>query len=199
MVASGLKGWHDGELSVQQALGFASAVKDSWTLIEDGMREQHRTFHCSNIPFVPITTIDEKGRPWSAIAAGPTGEPGFIESPDANTLIIRAKFWDGDPFLATARDLLDVAHEAEVNPERYLSAGLGIEFPTRRRNKFAGCIDSIHLVTGGRFEVHLHVTEATGCVMPLGCTFQFVKQNSDWDHSAILSIGTAPSISTFAN
>jgi hypothetical protein len=50
--------------------------------------------------------------------------------------------------------------------ERALTAGLGIEFSTRRRNKFAGSIRNVRNYPErdgkGEFEIEIEVNEAVG-------------------------------------
>ena len=103
MAATALLGWHPGELAIQRKLGYADAVSDAWARVGSFMPEQHRLFHTSNLPFIPMTTLDAEGRPWASIVAGPTGDIGFVNSPDPRTLVINARLWDGDPLLDTAK------------------------------------------------------------------------------------------------
>lgn len=158
-----LQGWHPGEAALQRELGFADAVSEKWKNIENELREQHRIFHTSNLPFIPVTTIDDCGRPWGSIVAGATGEIGFVKSPDAQTLTVDARFWDGEPLLSTIRTWLCPQEREVAAPERFLTAGIGIEFSTRRRNKFAGFITDVKLLRTDRdFELAFRVTQALG-------------------------------------
>ena len=159
-----LPGWHPGELIIQEKLGFADAVKDSWKNVGDFMPEQHRIFHTSNLPFIPVTTVDDEGRPWAAIVAGTTGEIGFVQSPDPETLSINAHLWDGDPLLDTLKTLTGLGDNLATAPERLLLAGLGIEFSTRRRNKFAGAVKSVKSRSDQEYQININVTEAMGYV-----------------------------------
>jgi predicted pyridoxine 5'-phosphate oxidase superfamily flavin-nucleotide-binding protein len=93
MATTALHGWHPGEISIQRKLGYADAMKDSWSMIRNFMPEQHRVFYTSKQPFIPITTVDGDGRPWAAIVAGSTGEAGFVYSPDSQTLSVHARLW----------------------------------------------------------------------------------------------------------
>ncbi len=162
MATAALQGWHPGEVAVQRKLGFADAVSDRWRAVENRMREQHQIFHTSNLPFIPVTTTDEDGRPWASIVAGATGEIGFVQSPDTNTLIINTRIWDGEPLADTLKAWVDRSNRQAQTPQRFLTAGLGIEFPTRRRNKFAGYITAVKQVTDLDYQVSLRVTEALG-------------------------------------
>jgi predicted pyridoxine 5'-phosphate oxidase superfamily flavin-nucleotide-binding protein len=159
---SGLQGWHPGEVAMQSKLGFAQAMSSSWQKIEDRMREQHRIFHTGNLPFIPITTTDDEGRPWASLVAGADGEIGFVEGPDLKTLIVNARLWPGEPLLDTLNKWVDGNGQNPTSPERYLTAGIGIEFPTRRRNKFAGYIEDVKRTTDLDFRLNLQVNQTTG-------------------------------------
>ncbi|KAB8224314.1 hypothetical protein BDV33DRAFT_188289 [Aspergillus novoparasiticus] len=162
MATTALHGWHPGEISIQRKLGYTDAVKDAWPTIRNIMPEQHRVFHTSKLPFIPITTVDEDGRPWAAIVTGSTGEPGFVHSPDSQNLSIHAHLWDGDPLLDTVKAWVDPSSALSTISQRSLAAGLGIEFSTRRRNKFAGTIQSVECQSNLDYKLHLRVTQTTG-------------------------------------
>lgn len=163
MPGNALQGWHPGELSVQKKLGYAEAVQNHWQITENSMREQHRIFHTSNLHFIPVTTMDNLGRPWASIVTGANGKIGFIKSPDANTLLLNTRLWDGEPLLETIKALQNRDPESDaLLPERFLTAGVGIEYSTRRRNKFAGELVAAKQVAGMDWELTCHVTEALG-------------------------------------
>ncbi|PLB50081.1 hypothetical protein P170DRAFT_508319 [Aspergillus steynii IBT 23096] len=161
-----LQGWHPGELSIQRRLGFEDAVSESWRAVKTDMPEQHRLFHTSNLHFIPVTTLDEHGRPWASIVAGAGGNIGFVKSPDPGTLLVTARLWDGDPLLGTVdawmEGKLSGAGRGSGALERFLTAGLGIEFSTRRRNKFAGRIKNIRPVGDLDVRFEMYVNEALG-------------------------------------
>ncbi|KAJ5182499.1 hypothetical protein N7492_000115 [Penicillium capsulatum] len=162
MATTALHGWHPGELSIQRRLGYAEAVKDAWSLVRNFMPEQHRLFHTSNLPFIPITTLDQDGRPWAAIVAGSTGDVGFVHSPDAQSLVIDVCLWPGDPLLDTIQAWANSKIDLSTIPERFLTAGLGIEFSTRRRNKFAGYIQGVNVQSNCTYKLHLKVNQTMG-------------------------------------
>jgi hypothetical protein len=166
-----LQGWHPGEVALQRKLGYADAVSDRWTYVDNAMREQHRIFHTSNLPFVPLTTLDNQGRPWGSIMAGANGEIGFVKSPDDQTLVMNVRLWDGEPFLSSIRMWSDSKKRQIADLERFLVAGIGIEFPTRRRNKFAGRTKRVNPLTEWDYEVAFQVTQALGYVeiLALNC------------------------------
>ena len=130
----------------------------SYAIVGSYMPEQHRVFHTSNIPFVPVTILDESGRPWGSVFAGKGGKIGFVKSPDESSMSMDLVSWEGDPLLENLGGRKD-------EKGRVLVAGIGIELSTRRRNKFAGWIESSS--TGhDATDVHLklHVNQALGYV-----------------------------------
>jgi predicted pyridoxine 5'-phosphate oxidase superfamily flavin-nucleotide-binding protein len=162
MTMAALHGWHPGEVAIQRKLGYADAVRDHWSIVGSFMPQQHRIFHTSNLPFIPVTTLDDDGRPWASIVSGSTGAIGFVKSPDARTLSIHARVWDGDPLLDTFRAWSSLKSREDAISDRFLTAGLGIEFSTRRRNKFAGFIRGMQQVTASDYQIDLAITETTG-------------------------------------
>lgn len=167
MAIPALQGWHPGEVAIQRQLGYATAVSSHWTAVENQLREQHQLFHTSKLPFIPLTTTDADGRPWAGIVAGSTGTVGFVESPSLKSLVFRARLWDGDPMLETLREwkaLEDDQIKGPILQERLLTAGLGIEFSTRRRNKFAGKIDMVKARSDQDYDFGVDITEALGYV-----------------------------------
>lgn len=152
-----LNGWHRGEHAIHQKLNTADdyAVSSLYQHISGDLPEEHAQFHSTCLPFIPVTTLDDAGRPWGSILAGKTGEPGFIEAPRYSILSIDAELWDGEPLMENSK-----LFERDGS---ILVAGIGIEFPTRRRNKFAGTIARLKQ-TNYRMELDLRVNEAIGYV-----------------------------------
>lgn len=164
-MTAALNGWHPGETELQQNLGFADAVRDNWALVKNAMSEQHRIFHTSNLQFIPVTALDDCGRPWGSILAGEGGSVGFATSPDDTTLIVDAVVWPGDPVLSTITAFLEDQRLCEKSvSERFLIAGIGIEHATRRRNKFAGRLRGIqqNADSEGKFRLDFEVNQALG-------------------------------------
>ena len=106
------------------------------------------------LPFIPVTTLDEQGRPWSCIFVGPSGKTGFLSSPTYNRLSFKLSVWEGDPF----RDNAKLTAE-----EKVLAGGIGIDFQTRQRYKFAGYVSSVKS-EGDVYQVKLIVDQAIGYV-----------------------------------
>jgi predicted pyridoxine 5'-phosphate oxidase superfamily flavin-nucleotide-binding protein len=115
---------HAGEQAVQARFGLANKMEQAGRrVIRNYMPDQHREFF-RQLPFIVAAAIDEHGQPWASLLTNP---PGFIDSPDASHLHIKATVDDDDPLHA----LLTL--EAPVGM-------LGIEPHTRRRNRLNGVI-----------------------------------------------------------
>ena len=116
--------FHAGERAVQMRVGVAGRMAELGPrVIRDFMLEQHRDFF-EQLPFVIAGTVDAAGQPWASVLAAP---PGFIESPDARTLVLQAQPLAGDPLQNT---LVDGA----------FMGLLGLEPHTRRRNRMNGVV-----------------------------------------------------------
>jgi hypothetical protein len=118
---SGYPPWHEGERAVQQRLGFAESAEQRGRNIRAFMPDQHRVFF-AQLPFAVLGALDRAGDPWATILSGP---PGFLSSPDPTMLEIGAPPLEDDP-----------AAEGVAVGKRV--ALLGIELPTRRRNRMNG-------------------------------------------------------------
>lgn len=120
--------FHRGEIEIQTRLGVRDKIEQiGRRIIRDHMPDEHRAFF-AHLPFVVVGSIDADGRPWASLLAGP---PGFVSSPDARTLVVRAHPSDDDPL---ARTLV---------PGAALGL-LGIELSTRRRNRANGQVVSVN-------------------------------------------------------
>jgi predicted pyridoxine 5'-phosphate oxidase superfamily flavin-nucleotide-binding protein len=111
--------FHAGELLAQR---FAGGGPPGFA-IRDFMPDQHRSFF-PLLPFVCVGALDQQGWPLATLL---TGAPGFASSPTPHTLALAANADDGDP----ARGLL---------VEGAAIGLLGIELPTRRRNRANGVL-----------------------------------------------------------
>lgn len=157
-----INGWHKGERAIQHKMGHARDMSEAWTWIEPEMPEEHQIFYTSRLPFIPVTTIDDRQRPWSSILAGPGGQPGFATSQHLGELTLNAHVWEGDPF----PENIKTASRGDGGP--VLIAGIGVEFSTRRRNKFAGYIETVEN-DGDVLRVRSVVNEAIGYVFQNHC------------------------------
>ncbi|KAH0826279.1 hypothetical protein J3R83DRAFT_5751 [Lanmaoa asiatica] len=146
-----ISGWHAGERAIQHKMGYAGVMSEAWTWIEPEMPEEHQVY-TTRLPFIPVTTIDDRHRPWSSILAGPDGHPGFATSRHLGELTLNAQVWEGDPFPQN----VSLSRRSPA-----LIAGIGIDFSTRRRNKFAGYIETLEN-DGPVLRVRSIVNEAIG-------------------------------------
>ena len=128
--------FHPGELAIQERLGVREKLdRMARRSVRDFLTEQHRQFY-SQLPFLMVATVDKTGQPWASILVG---EPGFLSSPDPQTLLVRTRPLEGDVLCQT------LANGADVGL-------LGIELPTRRRNRLNGTIVA---VKAGEFAVQV--------------------------------------------
>ncbi|XP_006462985.1 hypothetical protein AGABI2DRAFT_207677 [Agaricus bisporus var. bisporus H97] len=149
---SGVTGWHPGERIIQKKLGLTDQVTLSYTMIHGDLPPEHAEFYETCLPFM-ITTLDESGRPWGSILTGKNGEKRFARTPHYNRLEVKARTWDGDPLGDNLR-LFDKV-------ENLMMAGIGVEFETRRRNKFAGVVSKLNQ-SGYDIDMELLVNQAIG-------------------------------------
>ncbi|KAF9449316.1 hypothetical protein P691DRAFT_774756 [Macrolepiota fuliginosa MF-IS2] len=148
-----LNGWHPGEVIVQGIMNLPARV--AITAVVNHLPDQHRLFHTTRLHFLPVTTLDEHGRPWVTILTSKDGNPQFISSPAPTNIHIQAHLWDSDPII---HNLINI--RGGSSRQAFISA-LGIEVSTRRRNKFAGSISSATL-EGKALTMELDVNQALG-------------------------------------
>jgi predicted pyridoxine 5'-phosphate oxidase superfamily flavin-nucleotide-binding protein len=116
---AGIEGpFHRGELEAQELAGGGPPGAG----IRDWMTEQHRTFF-EGLPYVVLASLDD-GWPAATVLAG---VPGFISTPDPNTLRVAARLDPSDP----AQRALRPGAPAGV---------LGIDLSTKRRNRENGFV-----------------------------------------------------------
>jgi uncharacterized protein len=116
--------FHAGEIAVQTQAGVREKAEIGGRRgIRRYLPEQHRQFF-EQLPFVVLGGIDGDGQPWATLRVG---EPGFMSSPDPATLRIAGETLPGDPLASAWR-------------AGALLGGLGIEPPTRRRNRVNGLV-----------------------------------------------------------
>lgn len=131
MVTQSKDGWthdespfHEGESAVQSRLGVRKKMEQiGRKVIRTYMPDQHREFYAT-LPYILVGAIDAEGQPWASILIGP---PGFVASSAPTSLTISAAPSDGDPL------------ENALVPNANIGL-LGIEPPTRRRNRINGRI-----------------------------------------------------------
>lgn len=126
-----LSGWdretspfHAGEQELQARLGRKERQEAiARKTFRPFMPDQHRTFF-QQLPFFVVGSIDREQRPWASLLFG---APGFISTPDDKTLKVAAQPLTGDPL-------------AENLVKGSPLGLLGIELPTRRRNRVNGVL-----------------------------------------------------------
>lgn len=125
--AAGASPFHAGELAVQRRAGVAEHADASGRIgIRGFMPEQHRTFF-AQLPWFIVGGVDADGQPWATLRAG---EPGFVASPDPVTLRVAGGALRDDPLAGAWRPGAPFG-------------GLGIELPTRRRNRVNGVVTAL--------------------------------------------------------
>ncbi|WP_434705868.1 pyridoxamine 5'-phosphate oxidase family protein [Pseudomonas sp. Z1-12] len=117
--------WHEGELTLQRAVGAVDMMAGvgQRQLARTWMPDQHRAFY-AQLPFVVLGAVDRQGDVWATLRAG---QPGFMNSPDPQTLHINLDPEPNDP-------------AQEGMGEGDAIGMLGIELHTRRRNRMNGVV-----------------------------------------------------------
>jgi predicted pyridoxine 5'-phosphate oxidase superfamily flavin-nucleotide-binding protein len=116
--------FHEGEAALQAQAGSRARLAEmGGRVIRDHMPDQHREFF-EQLPLLVVGALDATGQPWASVLAG---RPGFAISPDPRHLVVRAVPQASDP-LAEA-----------ITPGASIAL-LGIEPPTRRRNRMNGTV-----------------------------------------------------------
>lgn len=133
--------FHKGEQAIQERLGLRERMESfGRRMIRSHMPDQHRDFY-ADLPFIVVGSADAEGWPWASIVPG---KPGFISTPDDQTLAINAKALPGDP-LGKA-----------IAPDTPLGL-LGIELASRRRNRV-----NVRVTSAGDAGFEARVDEAFG-------------------------------------
>jgi len=118
--------WHPGEVALQRAAGVADALAPhARRLLLPYLTDRLRAFF-PLLPFIVVSFVDAKGHPWGTILPG---VPGFVSSPMPDVLRVERAPPAGDPFGVALREGAPVGL-------------LGIELPTRRRNRVNGIVSA---------------------------------------------------------
>ncbi|HEY4082705.1 MAG TPA: pyridoxamine 5'-phosphate oxidase family protein [Burkholderiaceae bacterium] len=119
--------FHAGEQALQTAVGMRERMEQvGRSVIRNHMPEQHRELY-EKLPVMWLGTLDKHGQPW---ATAVTGAPGFVDTPDPQTLTVAAQLAESDPAAAGLKPGAAVGM-------------LGLEPHTRRRNRMNGLISEI--------------------------------------------------------
>jgi predicted pyridoxine 5'-phosphate oxidase superfamily flavin-nucleotide-binding protein len=127
MADSSSSPFHAGEQALQSAWGLRERMEQVGRVaIRPFMPEQHRELF-GKLPTLWLGTLDEAGQPWATLLAG---APGFVDSPDPQTLRVAALPAATDP--------------AAIGLKPGVAIGLlGLEPQTRRRNRMNGRVLAI--------------------------------------------------------
>ena len=119
--------FHPGEQQIQSRLGMRDKLEDiGRRMIRDHMPEQHREFFAL-LPWLLVGSRDADDQPQASVL---WGTPGFATSPQPQRLRIDSLPEADDPLAANLR----------------AGSGLGllgIELPTRRRNRMNGRVEAL--------------------------------------------------------
>jgi predicted pyridoxine 5'-phosphate oxidase superfamily flavin-nucleotide-binding protein len=116
--------FHEGERRLQARLGVRDKIETVGSrIIRDFMPDEHRDFF-AQLPWILVGSVDAAGRPWASVLFG---EPGFVTSPDARTLVLASEPVAGDVLADNLRAGVPLGL-------------LGIELHTRRRNRLNGIV-----------------------------------------------------------
>ncbi len=114
--------FHPGEQAIQTRLGVREQVEAMGSrMIRNQMPEQHRQFF-GQLPWLLVGSLDGEGQPVASVL---WGKPGFVHSPEPSLLRINARPEADDPLAA------NLHNDARLGL-------LGLELPTRRRNRMNG-------------------------------------------------------------
>ncbi|WP_321845791.1 2Fe-2S iron-sulfur cluster-binding protein [Paraburkholderia bannensis] len=131
--------WHAGELAMQRAAGVEQRMDGVGRRnLRDHLIEQHRQFY-PQLPFVVLGAVDPAGDVWATVRAH---RPGFLHAPDSKHLHVAL---DRDP---------DDPADAGMNDGAALAL-LGIELPTRRRNRLNGTVQRAAQGDGVGFDLRV--------------------------------------------
>lgn len=147
--------FHAGELAIHTRFGVQERMDNQGRrVIRDYLPNQFRQFF-AQLTYVLVGTVDTTGNPWASILVG---NPGFLSTPDERTLKVVAQPLFGDPLVTNLAEGIDIGF-------------LGIELPTRRRNRMNGIVIATH---PEGFEVQ--VQQSFG-----NCPQYIQARRSEWD------------------
>ncbi|WP_233886366.1 pyridoxamine 5'-phosphate oxidase family protein [Paraburkholderia flagellata] len=118
--------WHAGELAMQKYAGVEDVMAGvARQVVRNYMLDQHREFF-GQLPFLLAGSVSDEGGVWATMIAG---ERGFIETPDAVSMVVECKLNPSDPAAVGIREGQSIGF-------------LGIDLLTRRRNRMNGVVRS---------------------------------------------------------
>lgn len=129
--------WHEGEREIQRQAGVEEEAKRLALGIAGSLPPPVRMFLAEQ-RFAVISSLDGQGRVWASLR---TGLPGFLSTPDAQTVQVKAGSRPGDPLEENVRQnpvvgmiVIDLAkrRRIRVNGEAEVSADGAILIHTRQ-------------------------------------------------------------------
>jgi uncharacterized protein len=161
--------WHAGELAMQQSAGVVERMEAVGRRnVRDHLIDQHRRFY-PQLPFVVLGAVDVDGNAWATVRAN---QPGFLHAPDAYRL-----------HEELSRDHDDPA-DAGMNDGDAMAL-LGIELPTRRRNRLNGIVQ--RTADGGAIGFDLRVEQSYG-----NCPQYITKRDFSFVRDPAVASAVAP-------
>jgi len=105
--------WHAGELAIQRSIGVAERMDTQGrSHLRHFLLDQHREFF-PLLPFIVLGAVDPGGDAWATLRAG---RPGFLNSPDTNTLSFHLGRDPNDPADIGMNDGTPSAPSASISP-----------------------------------------------------------------------------------
>lgn len=151
--------YHEGEQALQARFGLRDKMdKVGRHVIRNFMPDEHREFF-AQLPWLLVGSLDTSGRPWASVL---TGYPGFLASPDPQTLRVSSTPLRGDVLAANLRDGAMIGL-------------LGIEPHTRRRNRMNGTVSRLTVD-----EIEIHVDQSFG-----NCPKYINRKVFEWRHTNV--------------
>jgi predicted pyridoxine 5'-phosphate oxidase superfamily flavin-nucleotide-binding protein len=132
--------FHAGELAVQEAAGVRDRAAKLGPMFRSEMADAYRMFF-ERLPFVLAGSVDARGQVWASMLIG---EPGFVQSPDPETLMVFAQPNAADPLARAIREGAAIGL-------------LGIELEARRRARVNGRVGEV-----GSKGFSIHVDQSYG-------------------------------------
>lgn len=130
---------HNGERLVQAQRGFGSI--DAYVYAKPGIPPD-MVFFLTGLPFLPVASLDSRGRPWTSLLCGPDGRIGFADGDVIagvrDRVCLDVAMPEGTPIKALVDQLSHVSSSSISEPQ--LFAMLGVDLSNRRRNKFDGLL-----------------------------------------------------------
>lgn len=116
--------WHEGERALQRLVGVDQQMAELGRRVLRPFLTPQLQHFFPQLPFVAVAAVDADGWPWIGLLEG---TPGFVHAPDERHLALDMSPASTDPLAQLLR------HGASLGL-------LGIELPTRRRNRVNGVL-----------------------------------------------------------